>query len=58
MPRMQATLDWKEEAEAAELVVVYLIKVEAPENLIEQARERAGELRKKAGLAPKAEEGN
>lgn len=50
-----ATFDWEEEAKAAELLVVYLGKVEAPQKLIDQARKRAMDVRKVAGLEVKTE---
>ena len=45
---MEATLDYEEEARAAEELARQLEKVEAPKKLIDQARQQAVELRQKA----------
>ena len=55
---MEEPFDWEEEARAAELLVVHLGRVEAPQKLIDQARQRAAELRLQAGLKPTTETAN
>ena len=45
---MAVTLDLEEEARAADALAETLTKVDAPQELVEQAREQARELRSKA----------
>jgi lactate dehydrogenase-like 2-hydroxyacid dehydrogenase len=52
---MEAPFDLEEEAKAADLLAVHLGRVEAPQKLIDQARQQAAELRKEARSVPAAE---
>jgi hypothetical protein len=45
---MEATLDLEAEARAADALAETLTKVDAPQELIDQARRQAAELRSKA----------
>jgi pentose-5-phosphate-3-epimerase len=45
MKRMEFKLDLEEEAKAADLLAVHLEKVDAPQKLIDQARQHGVELR-------------